>query len=73
MKVEWNLTAPICIGIVLCILKAAKVIDWSWLWVLAPFWIPMVVYAGIMIFVCLAIGVIALLCGMYRRKEKWYS
>lgn len=28
------------LGIVFIVLKLADVIDWSWWWVLAPFWIP---------------------------------
>lgn len=30
------------LGIVFIILKLTKVIAWSWLWVLAPLWIPIV-------------------------------
>ena len=28
------------LGIVFIVLKLVGVIDWSWFWVLAPFWIP---------------------------------
>jgi hypothetical protein len=28
------------LGDVFVVLKLTHVIDWSWLWVLAPFWIP---------------------------------
>ena len=28
------------LGIAFVVLKLTKVIDWSWLWVLSPFWIP---------------------------------
>lgn len=28
------------LGLAFIILKLCKVINWSWLWVLAPFWIP---------------------------------
>lgn len=31
------------IGIVFVILKLVGVIGWSWLWVLAPFWIPLAI------------------------------
>jgi hypothetical protein len=31
------------LGIVFIILKLCKVINWSWLWVLAPIWIPTVI------------------------------
>jgi hypothetical protein len=30
--------------IVFVTLKLCKVIDWSWLWVLSPIWLPLVVY-----------------------------
>lgn len=28
------------LGVAFVILKLCNVIDWPWLWVLAPFWIP---------------------------------
>ena len=28
------------LGIIFIVLKALNVINWSWWWVLAPFWIP---------------------------------
>ena len=30
------------LGVVFIVLKLTHVIDWSWLWVLSPFWIPLV-------------------------------
>lgn len=30
------------LGIVFIVLKLCGVIDWNWVWVLAPFWIPLV-------------------------------
>lgn len=32
---------PALLGIAFVILKLCKVINWSWVWVLAPFWIPL--------------------------------
>ena len=32
-----------CLGIVFIILKLCKVINWSWLWVLSPIWIPIII------------------------------
>lgn len=29
------------LGVTFIVLKLTKVIAWSWLWVLAPFWIPL--------------------------------
>ena len=31
------------LGIVFVVLKLTHVISWSWLWVLAPFWLPLAV------------------------------
>lgn len=30
--------------IVFIVLKLCKLIDWSWLWVLSPLWIPFVIF-----------------------------
>ena len=30
------------LGVVFIVLKLTGVISWSWVWVLAPFWIPLV-------------------------------
>jgi hypothetical protein len=38
--------------IVFIVLKLCKIIDWSWIWVLSPFWISVIVYGifGILIY-----------------------
>ena len=43
------------LGVVFIVLKLCKVIAWSWWWVLAPFWIPMAIYADIalVLFICM--------------------
>lgn len=33
------------LGTAFVVLKLCKVINWSWLWVTAPFWIPLAVAA----------------------------
>jgi len=30
------------LGITFIVLKLCHVIDWAWLWILAPFWVPFV-------------------------------
>jgi phosphoglycerol transferase MdoB-like AlkP superfamily enzyme len=49
------------LGVAFIVLKLTKVISWSWLWVLAPFWAPIV-------FVILAfvVGFIIFLANMNR-------
>ena len=37
------------LGIAFIVLKLTKCIDWSWWWVLAPFWIPWAIFGLILI------------------------
>lgn len=39
------------------VLKLTKVIDWSWLWVLAPLWITFAVYVLISIILVIVVNV----------------
>ena len=34
------------LGVVFIVLKLCGVIHWSWWWVMAPFWAPVVLFAG---------------------------
>lgn len=43
--------------IVFIVLKLVNVIDWSWIWVLAPIWI----YAGLFILVMAALGILTVM------------
>lgn len=58
---EFNGYAPLGIadilGIVFIILKLTGNITWPWVWVLAPFWIPLAVLACILVFVLIGVGV----------------
>lgn len=38
------------LGLIFITLKLTGVIGWSWWWVLSPFWIPIPVVAGILVF-----------------------
>ena len=49
--------------IVFIVLKLCKIINWSWWWVLSPFWIPL----GLAV-ILLLISVIIKLIIKYRRK-----
>lgn len=39
------------LGIIFIVLKLVGVISWSWLWVLAPFWIGLALLVGMAIIV----------------------
>lgn len=41
MKID--LGRGILLGVAFIVLRLVGVIHWSWLWVLAPFWIPFVI------------------------------
>jgi len=39
------------LGIIFIVLKLIDKIDWSWWWVLAPFWIPFAIFVAIFMFI----------------------
>lgn len=49
------------LGIAFIILKLCNIIDWSWWWVLCPFWIGIAILLlgliGLFILICIAIAV----------------
>ena len=45
------------LALVFIVLKLTGVIGWSWMWVLAPIWIPAVIVIGIMLIVLVVIVV----------------
>lgn len=45
------------LGIIFIVLKLCKVINWSWVWVLCPFWISLAAW-GVLMLVCLIIAII---------------
>jgi hypothetical protein len=42
------------VGIVFIILKCCGVLNWSWVWILSPFWIPV----ALVIFLLIILGII---------------
>ncbi len=46
------------LGVVFIILKLCGIIDWPWIWVLAPFWIGFALFVLIMIIVAVIIACI---------------
>ena len=43
------------LGIALIVLKLTNVIDWRWIWVVAPFWIGIVAVVVILIIAVIAV------------------
>ena len=48
------------LGIVFIVLRLIGVIDWSWWWVLAPFWIPLGVSILGIIIALILLGIVSL-------------
>ena len=48
-KTTSGITLCDLLGVAFIVLKLCKVIDWSWWWVLAPFWIPLIILIILMI------------------------
>jgi hypothetical protein len=57
------------ITLILVILKLTGVIDWSWVWVTSPIWIPIALVLFIL-FVALGVVVILFAMGVDRDKIK---
>ncbi len=51
---KFNASIPSLLGIVFIVLKLINKIDWSWWWVLSPFWIPLALFIIIFIFLLFA-------------------
>lgn len=52
------------LGIAFIILKLCGVIDWSWWWVTAPFWVPAVLVGLVCAIPFLVMGIIWLACAL---------
>lgn len=53
------------LGIAFIVLKLCGTINWSWWWVLAPFWIPVAIYA-----VCAILLAVWISC-LFKAIGKW--
>lgn len=45
------------LGVLFIGLKLGHVIDWPWLWVLSPFWIPLGLILALLLIAALAVGI----------------
>jgi hypothetical protein len=49
-------------------LKLGGVITWSWWWVLAPLWLPISVFLGILLVGVIATSVVMLIASLFTKK-----
>lgn len=66
MKININLGLFGILGIAFVILKLCGIIDWSWWWVTAPFWISAII-TGVILFVA---GILLLLAAIGENSHR---
>lgn len=52
------------LAILFLVLKLTHVIDWEWIWIFAPIWIPLALAAGICIIYILIVAIVALIAAI---------
>ena len=52
---DWQIIIPILMTALFFMLKLANIIDWNWIWIFAPLWIPLIIIAFCMVFASIAI------------------
>jgi len=63
--VSSGISTSTLLGIAFVVLKLCNIIDWSWVWVTAPFWIPLALCAaffvvwGVIVLIIAIVGAIA--------------
>jgi hypothetical protein len=62
MKIEIS-GFPALLTLTFIALKVCHVINWSWLWVLCPFWIPLALFGAVLAFA----GLIAVLSAIFEK------
>ena len=50
------------LGIAFIVLRLCNVIDWNWIWVLAPFWLP--------IAILLVVNLIGIIASLFDNSER---
>ena len=58
------------LGLIFITLKLTGVITWSWVWVLAPFWIPFVLLIVILIVAVIVWFIVGLVSDSRRNKSR---
>lgn len=49
------------LGVAFVVLKLCHVIDWEWVWVLSPFWIPLAIAGAVLLFLAGCYGMVLLM------------
>jgi uncharacterized protein HemY len=70
-SIQYNGIGPLSLlGVVFVTLKLTDVIDWSWWWVLLPFYIGWLIILAILVVWGLLAGIVALMDNHDRKKRR---
>ena len=56
------------LAILFIALKLTGYIDWSWIWVLAPLWIPLAIVTGLFVLILLVVAVVGIFGAIFGRR-----
>lgn len=51
------------LGVAFVILRLIHKIDWPWIWVVSPFWIPLAIFLAVLVVILAVAGIAALAKG----------
>ena len=55
---DWQIIIPVLVTALFFVLKLANIIDWNWIWIFAPLWIPLIIIAFYMVFASIVIMIV---------------
>ncbi len=61
-----HIESPGLITIILIILKLTHIINWSWLWILSPMWLPFAIVLFIFAMIGLIVGIVWTLTSIFK-------
>ena len=70
IKINTSGIFTVLLQVTFIVLKLCNVIDWSWLWVLAPTWIPVAIVIGLFLIVGIIAFIVGIIKGIYEVKRK---
>ena len=60
-KISINFGGYFTLSIIFLVLKLTHVIDWAWVWIFAPVWIPLALAASILLIYFLVLIIVAII------------
>lgn len=54
-----------CLFIIFLVLKLTNIIDWAWIWICAPIWIPLALVVGFLVIYFLILLIAALITAIW--------